>query len=159
MADHPNADVIRAFYAAFGRRDAEGMIACYTSDVAFSDPVFTSLQGEEAFGMWRMLTSRGKDLEIEASAIEADATSGRAHWDARYTFSKTGRKVLNRIDAAFVFRDGKIAKHTDTFDLWAWAGMALGLKGSLLGWLPPVQATIRATADKELRAYLARRSA
>ena len=65
---------------------------------------------------------------------------------------KTGRKVLNRIDAEFVFRAGKIARHTDSFDLWAWAGMALGLKGRLLGWLPPVQGAICAGADKELRA-------
>ena len=28
-------------------------------------------------------------------------TTGRAHWDAHYRFSATGRLVLNRIDAAF----------------------------------------------------------
>lgn len=156
---HPNAQTIEAFYRSFGRRDAEGMIACYTPDVAFSDPVFPLLTGAEAFAMWRMLTARAADLRIEASGIHADDTTGRAHWEAYYTFSQTGKAVHNRIDASFVFRDGKIARHTDSFDLRAWAGMALGLPGKLFGWLPPMQRSIRAKADKGLRAYMASKSA
>jgi ketosteroid isomerase-like protein len=151
---HPNAQRIQDFYAAFGQRDAEGMITHYAPDVWFSDPVFPDLKGEEAFNMWRMLCGRGKDLSVEASRIEADDTQGQAHWDARYTFSKTGRVVHNRIDARFTFRDGKIVRHEDSFDLWAWAGMALGPKGRLLGWLPPVQASIRKQADAGLRAFM-----
>jgi ketosteroid isomerase-like protein len=156
---HPNAKTIETFYLCFGRRDAEGMIQLYTPDVAFSDAVFTDLHGEEVFAMWRMLAERAKDLRIEASGIEADEGSGRAHWEAWYTFSQTGRKVHNRIDATFVFRDGKIARHTDRFDLHAWAGMALGATGKLLGWLPMLQAKIRGNADAGLRAYMAKKGA
>ena len=151
---HPNAQRIHDFYAAFARCDAEGMIVHYAPDVWFSDPVFPDLKGEEAFGMWRMLCSRAKDFSLESSRIEADDTQGQAHWEARYTFSKTGRQVHNRIDARFTFRDGKIIRHEDSFDLWAWAGMALGPKGRLLGWLPPVQASIRKQADAGLRAFM-----
>lgn len=153
---HPNAQTIESFYAAFGRRDAEGMAAAYAPDVEFSDPVFPHLRGDEARGMWRMLAGRAKDLRIEASAISADDTTGRAHWDAFYTFSQTGRSVHNRVDASFVFKDGKIVKHTDAFDLHAWAGMALGIPGKLFGWASPMQSKIRATADKGLRAFLAK---
>ena len=148
---HPNAQLITDFYAAFAKRDAEGMIACYAKDVAFSDAVFTSLRGEEVFSMWRMLAERAKDLRVEVSGIEGDDATGRAHWDAHYTFSATGNHVLNRIDARFTFEDGKIVRHVDTFDLWKWAGMALGLKGKLLGWLPPVQAGIRKKAYRRVR--------
>lgn len=154
---HPNATTIETFYTSFGKRDAEGMIACYAPDVEFSDPVFPALRGDEARAMWRMLTERAADLRVEASGIEADDASGRAHWDAYYTFSATGNKVVNRIDATFTFRDGKIARHNDRFDLRAWAAQALGLKGKLLGWLPSVQNAIRANADKGLRAYIAKR--
>jgi ketosteroid isomerase-like protein len=151
---HPNATAIQDFYAAFARRDAEGMIARYAPDVRFSDAVFTKLQGEEVFAMWRMLTERAKDLRVEASEVDADDGKGRAHWEAWYTFSATGLPVHNRIDARFVFKDGKIVEHIDTFDLRAWAGMALGMKGKLLGWLPPVQASIRKQADAGLRTYM-----
>ena len=78
-----------------------------------------------------------------ASEIEADATSGRAHWDATYTYSATGRRVVNKIDATFAFRDGRITRHHDRFDLHRWARQALGLDGSLLGWAPPVQRDAR----------------
>ena len=56
--------------------------------------------------MWRMLCARGKDLAVDASAIAADDATGRAHWVATYTYSATGRRVVNRIDARFAFRDG-----------------------------------------------------
>ncbi|APR80557.1 Ketosteroid isomerase-related protein [Minicystis rosea] len=156
---HPNAQLITDFYAAFARRDAEGMVACYAPDVIFSDPVFAHLRGDEARSMWRMLCERGKDLRVEASGIEADDREGKAHWEAWYTFSATGQKVHNIIDARFVFEGGKIARHTDTFDLRRWAGMALGLKGKLLGWLPPVQNAIRKQGDAGLRAWMKKHGA
>lgn len=151
---HPNARAIQDFYAALGRCDAESMITLYAPDVEFSDPVFPALRGDEARAMWRMLCARAKDFSVEASDISADDHQGAARWEAHYTFSKTGRRVLNRIAARFEFRDGKVIRHQDTFDLWAWAGMALGLKGRLLGWSPPVQAAIRKQADDGLRAFL-----
>ena len=55
---HPNATLIRSFYEAFQRRDAESMATCYAPDVRFSDPVFTDLQGARAGDMWRMRASR-----------------------------------------------------------------------------------------------------
>jgi ketosteroid isomerase-like protein len=151
---HANEKTIREFYEHFAKKDAEGMVALYADDIEFSDPVFPNLKGEEAKAMWRMLCARAADLTVEASAIEADDTSGKAHWDARYTFSATGRKVLNRIDARFTFRDGKIVNHQDRFDLWAWTRMALGLKGALLGWTPLVKNAVRKQADKGLRIFM-----
>src|SRR5450631_4074539 len=56
---HPHEALVREFYARFAARDAEGMAACYHPDVAFSDPVFPMLHGEEAADMWRMRLSRG----------------------------------------------------------------------------------------------------
>ena len=155
---HPNAQTITSFYECFGKRDAEGMIACYAPQVEFSDPAFPALRGEEVFAMWRMLTSRAKDFRLEASGIEADDASGKAHWDAHYVFSKTGRQVLNRIDATFTFRDGKIIRHRDAFDFAKWTRMALGVPGYLLGWAPPFQAAVRRQADAGLREFMAKRA-
>jgi len=126
---HPNAAVIERFYSALGRRDAEAMLACYAPDVTFSDPVFPALDAAGVAAMWRMLCARGKDLEVSASCIEADATAGRAHWDATYTYSGTGRRVVNAIDATFAFRDGRICRHQDRFGLYRWLRQALGWKG------------------------------
>lgn len=150
---HPHEELIHRFYQSFRRRDAEGMVACYHPDVVFSDPVFPDLRGPSAGTMWRMLCQRGKDLEIAYRDVQADDQAGRAHWDADYTFSGTGRKVHNQIDATFRFQDGLIREHRDQFDLHRWMGMALGLKGRLLGWLPPVQNQVRKQAATALRKF------
>lgn len=149
-----NERVIARFYEAFAKRDAAGMIACYDPAVQFSDPVFPDLRGERAGAMWRMLCARGKDLRIECRDVRADATGGSAHWDAWYTFSRTGRAVHNSVDASFEFRDGRIVRHTDRFDLHRWAAQALGLPGRLLGGTAFLQKRIRAMAAQGLDAYL-----
>ena len=150
---HPHAELIRSFYAAFQRRDFRVMSACYTPDAEFHDPVFTHVSGARVGAMWRMLCERATDLRIEVSKSLASDESGAAHWEAWYTFSQTGRSVHNRVEASFLFRDGKIRRHTDVFDLYAWSRQALGLKGMLMGWAPPVQRAIRAQAARALDAF------
>ena len=154
-APHPNAATIARFYDALSRRDAATMIDCYAPDATFSDPVFPALDAAGVAAMWQMLCARGKDLEVVASEIDANAETGRAHWVANYTFSATGRKVENRIDAHFRFRDGRIVRHEDRFDLWRWLRQALGVKGALLGWLPAVKLATRAQAAKALAEWRA----
>ena len=147
-----NAELITRFYEAFSRRDWAAMAACYHPEVHFSDEAF-DLRGADAGNMWRMLCTSGRDLKLEFSAISADATRGKAHWDARYTFSATGRKVLNRIDASFEFRDGLIVRHIDRFDFWRWSRQALGMPGLPLGWSGFLQKKVRANAATGLAAY------
>lgn len=150
---HPNEQLIQRFYEAFARRDAEAMAACYHRDVEFSDPVFPNLHGDEARDMWRMLTSRAVDLAIRFEVRGADDRKGAVHWYADYLFSKTGRKVNNRIDAEFEFEDGLIRRHRDHFDLWRWSRMALGTPGLMLGWSPVIGNAVRKEAAKGLAAF------
>lgn len=155
---HPDAAVIERFYERFHARDAEGMIACYAPDVVFRDPVFGELRGERAADMWRMLTARAKDLTVEVSDVSAVDGTASARWVATYTYAR-GRRVRNVIDARFELADGVITRHTDSFSLWRWAGMALGPTGLILGWTPMVQARIRREATKGLDAFAAKRGA
>ena len=150
---HPNAALIQTFYTAFGNRDARGMAACYHPNVTFSDEVFVDLECARATAMWEMLCERADDLKIEFRDIEADDSAGRAHWEAWYTFSATGRPVHNRIDARFEFQYGKILRHRDHFSFWSWASQALGPMGWLLGWSGFVRQRVRATAAKSLAAF------
>jgi ketosteroid isomerase-like protein len=151
---NPDEKLIRDFYAAFAQRDAVGMARCYHPDIFFSDPAFPSLHGKEATAMWAMLCARGKDLEITIGDVHADREGGTAHWEARYTFSQTGRFVHNKIDARFAFRDGKIVRHLDQFSFWAWSRQALGPMGLLLGWFGPIKSMVRKKADRGLRDFM-----
>lgn len=155
---HAHEQLIETFYKAFQQRDAEAMAACYHKDVVFSDPVFPDLHGARAGNMWRMLCARGKDLKIEFSGVSANDSTGKAHWEAWYTFSGTGRKVHNIIDAEFEFRDGKIVRHKDQFDFWRWSRQAIGPAGVLLGWTPILLNGVRKKADKGLVDFEAKKA-
>ena len=72
---HAHETLIRDFYAAFARHDAEAMARCYHADIFFTDPVFPALRGRDAGDMWRMLLSRAKDLEVTLDEASADETS------------------------------------------------------------------------------------
>lgn len=128
----------------------------YHSQAYFSDPVFTSLNSTEVKAMWQMLISAGKDLRIEFHNIKADEKRGSCHWEAWYTFSRTGRKVHNVIEASFEFRDGLILSHKDKFDFWRWSRQALGVAGVLLGWTPFLRNKIQATAASGLQKFMRR---
>ena len=123
------SEIITKFYSAFQQLDVEKMVSYYHDDIEFTDPGFGTLKGNDAKNMWRMICSRAKDFSLEYSQV----TENSAHWDTTYTFSITGNKVNNIIDATFEFKDGKISKHVDVFNLHKWATQALGFKGRLLG--------------------------
>jgi ketosteroid isomerase-like protein len=149
---HPNEKLVRSFYEAFARKDWRAMEAAYHPDVHFTDEVF-DLHGKSAGRMWRMLCEKGADLEVVMTRAKADDRRGSAHWDATYTFSVTGRKVLNRIDATFEFQDGKIVRHIDRFSFWKWARQALGPVGAILGWTPLVRTKVKKTALGNLEQF------
>ena len=153
-----NADdeLIERFYGAFAQRDGAAMAACYAPDVHFSDPVFTDLHGPEAGAMWRMLTERGTDLRVELLEHSAEGDGGSAHWRAHYTFTETGRSVVNDVRATLRFGDGLIADHIDDFDFHRWARQALGPSGLLLGWTPLLRAAVRRKARAGLDEFMAR---
>ena len=149
-----NLEVIDSFYRALQRRDHVAMAACYHRSIHFSDPAFPDLRGGEVSAMWHMLCDRGTDLEVTFAHVDANDEQGVAHWEARYTFPATGRRVHNIVDASFVFEDGKIIRHVDDFDLWRWTRMALGTSGTLAGWTRFMQKKVRSTAAAGLRRFI-----
>lgn len=144
-----DAELITRFYTAFQSLDAQAMTTCYAEDARFSDPVFTDLRGQQIGAMWGMLCTSAKDFSLTFDSV----TDTSAHWVASYTFTSTGRRVVNDIQASFVISDGLIREHRDTFDLWAWSRQALGPSGALLGWTPFLQSKVRGQAMAGLRRY------
>ena len=153
-----NRELIHGLYRALDRRDGGSMAACYRDDAHFTDPVF-DLRGAEIGAMWRMLTARAPDLRCEAHDVVADATSASARWIARYTFSGTGRKVVNEVRSRFELADGLIVRQVDDFPFWRWASQALGPAGMLLGWTPMVRVKVAKQARQNLDRFIASRAA
>lgn len=151
-----NEALISKFYTAFQNKDVSTMQECYSDQATFSDAAFVDLNAKQVRAMWAMLIKGGKDMRVEFSNVRAEGEVVKAHWDAYYTFSATGRKVLNQIDASFIIENGKIVKHTDHFDFYTWSKQALGLSGLLLGWTSLLKNKVRKQASAKLAAYMAK---
>ena len=155
-----NADIVAKFYSAFQQRDAATMNSCYSDDIVFSDPAFGMLKGEEVKAMWEMLCKNAKDFSLTFSNIQLlDEEYATCNWVATYTFSKTGRKVVNYIIAYMKLKDGKIIEHSDAFKLSKWAAQALGFKGALLGWTGFMKRKIQQNARKNLEIFMINKDA
>ena len=140
---------------AFQKLDYQGMNNCYSNDIVFNDPAFGLLRGDEAKAMWEMLCKNAKDFSLTFSNIQLlDEEYATCNWVATYTFSKTGRKVVNNIKAFMRLKDGKIIEHSDGFKLSKWAAQALGFKGALLGWTGFMKRKIQQNARKNLVAFI-----
>ena len=147
-----NKELINNFYSTFSIGDADSMVACYHDEVVFEDPAFGKLKGAKAKAMWRMLLSRKKESELTISFKVLNDL--QAEWIANYKYGPNKRPITNIVSATFEFKDGKIIKHTDKFDLWKWSQQALGASGFLLGWSGSMRNKIQGTTGKLLAKYM-----
>lgn len=149
-----NEQLIIDFYSAFKNKNYKLMQSCYSDKAIFNDPVFVNLNAKQVRAMWEMFCINGKDMEIEFSNIKANETGGSADWKATYIFTTTGKKVINKIMASFVFENGKIVRHTDNFNFYDWAKQALGFTGLLLGWTTFLKNKVQKLGMKALNDYI-----
>ncbi|MBY0481583.1 MAG: nuclear transport factor 2 family protein [Chitinophagaceae bacterium] len=157
--NNQNEQTIKRFYEAFQRLDYKTMQSCYHADAVFNDPAFGLLDAESTNAMWEMLCKRAKEFSLTFGNIQLlDDEYTTCEWNAKYLFSKTGRKINNKIKAHMRFRDGLIIEHTDAFDFYKWTRMALGLPGFLFGWSNFMQRKIQRSARAGLLAFMEKKS-
>ena len=150
-----NEELISRFYSCFQQKDYKGMNSCYSDDIIFFDPVFTLLEGDQVKAMWEMLCKNAKDFSLEFSDIKTlDESYYSCNWVASYTFSKTGRRVVNRIKAYMKIADGKIIEHSDAFSVHRWSSQAFGWVGWLFGWNRFFQQKVKNEARKNLLKFM-----
>ena len=105
-----------------------------------------------------MLCKNAKEFSLVFGNIVAlDHEYYTGEWVAIYTFSKTGKRVVNKIKAHMRFEDGKIIEHSDGFSLHKWSMMALGFSGWLFGWNSFFQNRIKKQARRNLEKFMERK--
>jgi len=150
-----NEQLVENFYNAFQKLDDKSMVSNYADDIVFFDPVFSLLEGDEVRAMWKMLCKNAKDFSLTYSNIvHLDEEYSTCQWIATYTFSKTGRKVINNGKAHMKFANGKIIEHSDGFSVHKWSKQTFGLVGLLFGWNSYFQNRIKKQARKNLRSFI-----
>lgn len=150
-----NRQIIERFYTAFQQLDYKTMNDCYSDNVIFNDPVFGLLNAEDAKAMWEMLCRNAKDFSLTYSDIQLlDEEYATCKWTAAYTFSKTGRNVVNYIKAHMRIQKGKITEHSDAFRLSSWIAQAMGWKGVMFGWTGFMKRAVQKNARKNLERFI-----
>ncbi|HYC40293.1 MAG TPA: nuclear transport factor 2 family protein [Chitinophagaceae bacterium] len=154
-----NQQTIQVFYTAFQNRDHKTMSACYCEDIIFSDPVFGILKGDEVRYMWEMLCNHAIDLRLACSDIRGvDEEYYTCRWRASYTFSPTGRRVVNDAKAFMRLKNGVITEHSDAYRLSTWIGQALGWKGVMFGWTGFMKRSVQRNARKSLVRFIEKKA-
>ncbi|CAN5553097.1 hypothetical protein BH11MYX1_BH11MYX1_14690 [soil metagenome] len=117
------------FYAAFAARNAATMRSHYAPTVAFHDPLFGSLRGDQVMLMWTTIMPAANPFQIVPSAattptLRSDgAWSVQVTWDAHYGLG--GRSIHNTSKTTLVIKDDKIIEQRDEWDLDRWTAQAL----------------------------------
>ena len=106
--------------------------------------------------MWKMLCHSAKDLRVEYKIREVSESIARVHWEAFYSYGKSGRKVHNKVRAAFEFKDDKIIRHDDVFSLWKWATQAMGPNGQIIGWTSFFKKRLQLQSKEMLQRFLSK---
>ena len=149
-------NIIEKFYTAFRQKDFGTMQSCYHPEAIFTDEVFVNLNAAQVKAMWEMLIKSAKDMELIFKNVQVNGNTASANWIATYTFSLTGRKVINDIQASFELKDGLIYRHRDRFNFYTWAKMAFGSKGVLLGWLPFFRKKLQQVTREKLEGFMSK---
>lgn len=150
-----NEQTIQQFYTAFQQLDYKTMQACYHEEAVFNDPVFGLLDVASARAMWEMLCTRAKDFSLQYNNIKLlDEEYATCDWVATYLFTKTGRRIVNKITAHMQFKDGLIIGHTDAFDIYRWCRQAFGFTGLLFGWTSFMHRKIQRQANEGLIKFM-----
>ena len=151
-----NEKVAERFYSAFQKLDYKTMQDCYAETASFTDPAFGTLFGSDIKDMWEMLCKNARNFSLTFTPpVSKDDQRVECFWIATYTFSKTGKRVENRIHATLKIYDGKIIEHVDQFDFWRWSRQALGISGLLLGWSGFLHRKVNVTARQGLEKFKA----
>lgn len=150
-----NEQTIDRFYGAFQKLDYATMQSCYHPEAVFNDHVFGLLDVNETKAMWEMLCKRAKNFSLLYGDIKIlDEEYTTCQWTASYLFSKTGRRIVNKITAHMKFKDGLIIEHTDAFDIYRWARQAFGITGLVLGWTSFMHKKIQKQAKQGLEKFM-----
>lgn len=147
--------LIERFFTAFQNLDAAKMNACYSDDIAFYDPMFELLRGDEAKAMWEMLCKNAKNFSLAFDNIKnLDDGYYTCNWTATYTFSKTDRLVVNMCKAHMKIENGLITEHSDGWSLQKWSAQAIGISGKLFGWAGFFRRRLKNNARRNLLHYM-----
>jgi|AntRauTorcE11898_2_1112593.scaffolds.fasta_scaffold21693_2 hypothetical protein len=159
-SDNPFTEIPKKLYQALNDRDYKSMWKLYAMDATFSDPAYGSLKGDEIKAMWHQICVRNTDLEAEIlSVTQNDAQTISYSWKASYTHAMYNGEIENVINGEItVDKNGNILSQHETYSLWKWFSMAIGIAGKLLGWRTSMRENLQRSVRKSLDDFMEKKS-
>ncbi len=119
-------DVVRELYAAFARRDIQGMLACLAPDVVWCEPdnPFNPAagvhRGHEGFLEWVRIGREAEDIDVlEPTQFLSNENAVAVVGHMRCRAKQTGRVYESDFVHVVTFRGGKIVRFQEFFDTYA----------------------------------------
>ncbi len=134
---HPATEaLIKRYYEAFNRGDAEGMLACLADDVVHDVNQGVRRPGKEAFRVFCAHVSRCYEERLDGITIltSADGQRAAAEFNVRGTYLATdeglplasGQKYALPAGAFFAVSGGLITRITSYYNLTEWLMQVTG---------------------------------
>lgn len=136
---HPNELLLTKFFEYLNAHNLERIASCYHEEATFHDIAFNLKGKKQIYAMWDMICSVNKDnipsdIKVHIERLSANDATGSAVVLESYTYRDNNKKVHNKINSTFEFRDGLIYKQNDDCDPVSWANQAFGgIRGFIAG--------------------------
>lgn len=113
-------DVVRAFCAAFSRRDVDELMGYFTGDAVYHNMPLAPVQGSAGIrGLLEMFMKPAESADF--AMLHIAAGDGVVFTERVDTFVIGGKKVVLPVAGVFEVRDGKISAWRDYFDMATWS--------------------------------------
>lgn len=136
MSEQETVALIRRYYDAFNRGDAEGMLACLADDVVHDVNQGVRRPGKEAFRVFCAHMARCYQERLENIVVMAsvDGTRAAAEFNVHGSYLETdeglppakGQTYVLPAGTFFAVRDGRIARVTTYYNLTDWLMQVTG---------------------------------
>jgi ketosteroid isomerase-like protein len=139
------------FFEAFKERDFNKMKDCYSSDIAYFDPIYNMLKGKEVMLMWKLRYAGLDSFSLQWKNI-TDAGDGyfTVEYSIHYNSPNSGKPIIENRKAYLRIIDDKITEHSDGFSMHELCKQEFGFSGWLIGWNRMYQNRIKLNERKKL---------
>ncbi len=112
-------DTVRAFCAAFSRRDVDELMGFFTADAVYHNMPLAPVQGTAGIrGLLEMFMKPAESVDF--AMLHISEGDGVVFTERVDTFLIGGKKVVLPVAGVFEVRDGKISAWRDYFDMATW---------------------------------------
>lgn len=146
-----SAGIAGRFGAAFGRRDVDALLGCFTEDATYRDLFYGEFAGRAALrGLFERMFHEGRDHEWVMEHVVAEAGRTIAEWRFAFVVAdgvprSAGRRLAFAGVSVFdTGADGRCHAYREYFDRGA-ALVALGVPPAALGRIIAGRPTVRMT--------------